>query len=226
MARTGLRMMPTFPSSPLKSRTAGFPQYGFKASMSDGTCLNGRSVKPAPDIPSQSISLPPSFAHFERAERVPGSESKLPRASMGRCSRGIPLSTPGVLGSGSSYVVSIHHRLIRPHAPVPQARCDFASRLYAAPSLCGSASATRGTFPTFATVLSMHVADPTPAVRRVLPLYSHNDSRLPRTINRVATHHAVSASNSRRVERFRGCIVLFMLRPARLPSPPGRATTR
>jgi hypothetical protein len=31
MARTGLRMMPTFPSSPLKSRTAGFPQYGFKA---------------------------------------------------------------------------------------------------------------------------------------------------------------------------------------------------
>ena len=31
MARTGLRMMPTFPSSPLKFRTAGFPQYGFKA---------------------------------------------------------------------------------------------------------------------------------------------------------------------------------------------------
>jgi len=31
MARTGLRMMPTSPSSPLKFRTAGFPQYGFKA---------------------------------------------------------------------------------------------------------------------------------------------------------------------------------------------------
>jgi hypothetical protein len=36
MARTGLRMMPTFPSSPLKFRTAGFPQYGFKAGISAG----------------------------------------------------------------------------------------------------------------------------------------------------------------------------------------------
>src|SRR5712692_9451004 len=101
---------------------------------------------------------------------------------MCRCSRGIRPSTPGVLGSGSSYIVSIHHRLIRPHAPVPQARCDFAFRLYPTPSLCGGAEATRGTFPTFTTVLSIHVADPTPAVRRALPLYSHDDSRLPRPI--------------------------------------------
>ena len=36
MARTGLRMMPTFPSPPLKFRTAGFPQYGFKAGLSKG----------------------------------------------------------------------------------------------------------------------------------------------------------------------------------------------
>jgi hypothetical protein len=35
MARTGLRMMPTFPSPPLKFRTAGFPRYGFKAGISD-----------------------------------------------------------------------------------------------------------------------------------------------------------------------------------------------
>jgi len=43
MARTGLRMMPTFPSSPLRFRTAGFPQYGSKAGLSSevfpqGTC--------------------------------------------------------------------------------------------------------------------------------------------------------------------------------------------
>jgi hypothetical protein len=37
MARTGLRMMPTFPLPPLKFRTAGFPQYGFKAGLSDAT---------------------------------------------------------------------------------------------------------------------------------------------------------------------------------------------
>src|SRR5580700_5773105 len=35
MARTGLRMMPTFPSPPLKFRTASFPRYGFKAGISD-----------------------------------------------------------------------------------------------------------------------------------------------------------------------------------------------
>ncbi len=34
MARTGLRMMPTFPLPPLKFRTAGFPRYGFKAGLS------------------------------------------------------------------------------------------------------------------------------------------------------------------------------------------------
>ena len=44
-------MMPTFPSPPLKFRTAGFPRYGFKASMSDRAFLNGVSVKPAPGIP-------------------------------------------------------------------------------------------------------------------------------------------------------------------------------
>ena len=38
MARIGLRMMPPFPSSPLSFRTAGFPQYGWKAGISDGAC--------------------------------------------------------------------------------------------------------------------------------------------------------------------------------------------
>jgi len=36
MARTGLRMMPTFPLPPLKFRTAGFPRYGFKVGLSNG----------------------------------------------------------------------------------------------------------------------------------------------------------------------------------------------
>jgi hypothetical protein len=34
MARSGLRMMPTFPLPSLKFRTVGFPQYGFKAGIS------------------------------------------------------------------------------------------------------------------------------------------------------------------------------------------------
>src|SRR5882724_6918910 len=38
MARSGLRMMPTFPLPSLKFRTADFPQYGFKAGFSDRAC--------------------------------------------------------------------------------------------------------------------------------------------------------------------------------------------
>jgi hypothetical protein len=69
------------------------------------------------------ICLPPESGNWRRGDFHPSSYAALSAAH----------------GSGSSYVVSIRHGLIRPHAPVPQARCDFASRLYAAPSLCGSA---------------------------------------------------------------------------------------
>src|SRR5919109_501136 len=64
MARTGLRMMPTFPSPPLKFRTAGFPRYGFKASMSDRAFLQVNPLKPAPGMRSLTRSLLPPFARF------------------------------------------------------------------------------------------------------------------------------------------------------------------
>src|SRR3974390_481279 len=35
-ARTGLRMMPTFPRPSLSFRTAGFPRYGWEGGMYDG----------------------------------------------------------------------------------------------------------------------------------------------------------------------------------------------
>jgi len=68
MARTGLRMMPTSPSPPLKFRTVSFPQYGFKASLSDPACPGRREVKPAPSIPSGPggfaviLRAPPDYA--------------------------------------------------------------------------------------------------------------------------------------------------------------------
>jgi len=43
-ARTGLRMMPTSPRSPLSFRTAGFPQYGWKDGISDGAFPTRRSA--------------------------------------------------------------------------------------------------------------------------------------------------------------------------------------
>src|SRR5246127_5509959 len=63
-ARIGLRMMPTFPRSSLSFRTAGFPQYGWKAGLSDGALPYGPQLQPAPGIRWSSSSLHPSFVHF------------------------------------------------------------------------------------------------------------------------------------------------------------------
>ncbi|MGH9199531.1 MAG: hypothetical protein ACRD1T_27850, partial [Acidimicrobiia bacterium] len=54
----------TFPPPPLKFRTAGFPQYGYKAGLSDGAFLHS------------SRSLPPSFVLSATAQDL-RSESKL-----------------------------------------------------------------------------------------------------------------------------------------------------
>jgi hypothetical protein len=48
-------MMPTFPWSPLKFRTVGFPQYGFKAGISDGPSCDREFLA--------AYSLHPSFVH-------------------------------------------------------------------------------------------------------------------------------------------------------------------
>jgi hypothetical protein len=61
MALSGLRMMPLFPRPPPKFRTAGFPQYGFKADLSDDAFLSADLLKPAPGVRSTTPSLLPSF---------------------------------------------------------------------------------------------------------------------------------------------------------------------
>ena len=124
MARTGLRM-PTFPSPSLKFRTAGFPRYGFKASLSGRAFPNLAEVKPAPGMPVSTPGLHRPFARFHHRHSglalCPGL-AVLPRAAV-REARGLP--TPGVLGSGPSSAVSVHHRVLRPHPPVSPARGDF-----------------------------------------------------------------------------------------------------
>ena len=82
MARTGLRMMPTFPLPPLKFRTAGFPQYGCKAGLSDGA------------FPADWFAI---VLRTLRCHRVS------PALCQGRCAckhlraSGPPRSTPGAL---------------------------------------------------------------------------------------------------------------------------------
>jgi len=123
MARTGLRMMPTFPSSPLRFRTVGFPQYGSKANISSG-----------PSRTSVGLSLFPAYASARAlcATLRNGPSREKIRLSV-QIDTGFPLPlckrlhlfTPGALGSGMSYVVSPLHRLLLPHASVPRARHDF-----------------------------------------------------------------------------------------------------
>ena len=183
MARTGLRMMPTFPSSPLKFRTAGFPRYGFKASLSDDAFLHGNPVKLAPSMPGPLGSLRrPSPA--SAPDRWSGTESRLVGASTDRCSRG-PASLPQ--GSLAPVRVMLSRSITAYYDPIRQSRGHAATsrlcRLYAAPSLCGSAEATNETFPTFPAVLSTRAADPTPVgPTRHSRCVHASGTRLPRAI--------------------------------------------
>src|SRR5216683_3051174 len=63
-ARSGLRMMPTFPRSPLSFRTVGFPQYGWRAGCSGGAFPDVMKLKPAPDMRDMTASLHPPFVHL------------------------------------------------------------------------------------------------------------------------------------------------------------------
>ena len=121
MARTGLRMMPTFPSSPLKFRTAGFPRYGFKAGISDAA------------FPGYwfAIVLRALCGHRDSllCVRDDALTSTSVRADLPLYPRG-PRSGPG-------YVVPVHLHLIGPirpscgHTPISPS-----SGLYEMPSLC------------------------------------------------------------------------------------------
>jgi hypothetical protein len=179
--------------------------------MSDGTFLNGRAVKSAPDIPTRSLSLSPAFA-LVGSRSLPGSVSRTTAPSMCRC-------TPGVLGSGPSCVVSNHHRLLLPHAPASQARCDFA---FAYTQRLRCAGAPRR--PTRPSLLSLPRF---PRMPSTLPRRSTVPSRCARTLIPGFLEFPTSRHPQHRLYQlcqtdspFRGCIVLVMLRPARLPSPP------
>jgi len=63
-------------------------------------------------------------------------------------------------------------------------------RLYPLPSLCGSASATRETFPTFPPALSMRAVDPTPVGLRPRPVVWGPRCQASSCYQQVATHKA------------------------------------
>ena len=119
MARTGLRMMPTFPSPPLKFRTAGFPQYGFKAGLSEGAFPARRP-----------IVAPLWFASLLRASRFQTCSSPLSVGAVVRLGAAIPATTVA-LPQGSSLRSGLFcpgpSTLNRPHPPQWRAHLDFAA---------------------------------------------------------------------------------------------------
>jgi len=138
-ALDGLRMMPLFPLPPLKFRTVGFPQYGFKADSSGGAFQRIALLNPAPGIHVALHSLHPPFVSFQTGTWSPA----LSRAGNLLRYRHSSLSA---LPQGSSLRSGLccpdPSTLNRPHPSHWQARSDFPSlRLYETPQLCGSALA-------------------------------------------------------------------------------------
>ena len=222
MARTGLRMMPTFPSPSLKFRTAGFPQYGFKASLSGHACPADITVKPAPGMPAPSTSLPQPFARFRYGRTTWHCVQINPHLHVPLCERLLPLYPRGpwlraefcCLGPSSrtttpsaGLVGTLRFR--GPAAYTQRLRCAGAPRRPARPSLLSLSRC-----PYVPSTLRRWVRSPPPVVWALRYQASS-------CYDRVATHGARLCQQCLTGNVFRRCIVRVMLRPACLPGPPG-----
>jgi hypothetical protein len=105
-------MMPPFPPPPLKSRTAGFPQYGFKAGISDSafpstTWYSRRVVCVCPSCTPLPIRRILALSRGTRCAGAPPFKRPSPLYPRG------PRSGPG-------YSVPAHHHLFGPMRPTRQ----------------------------------------------------------------------------------------------------------
>src|SRR3954462_2899677 len=116
-------MMPTFPRSPLSFRTAGFPQYGWKAGLSGGAFPDRQRLKPAPGIRLLTAGLPSPFVHLSVKAVVPycaGPPTARCTALEGGCRP--PPQGPSL---GSGLCCPGPSSLNRPHPPHSPAHRDF-----------------------------------------------------------------------------------------------------
>ena len=126
----------TFPAPPLKFRTAGFPQYGFKAGLSDDAFL-------------YQHSLPPSFVLAVAAHYSPLRVGADRSVKHHRSSESQSLYPRGPR-SGAGYSVPYPHRLIGPIRPTC-AHIEISPHggLYPMPSLCAVRQPVRKWFRAF-----------------------------------------------------------------------------
>ena len=131
MARTGLRMMPTSPSSPLKFRTAGFPQYGLKVGF--------RWSLPDDAWPTRrTVGTHRSFTPWPQGSLA---QSRGPRLGGAPPFERLSRSTPGALAP-VRVMLSRSITAYRPHPSHSSAREDFTAlrlipRAFAVPSGLG-----------------------------------------------------------------------------------------
>jgi hypothetical protein len=137
-ARTGLRMMPTSPRSPLSAGQRVFPSTAGRLAYQAGPTQFVFQLKPAPGIRCPTPGLSSPFVHLVADIGCP----VLCRA-MGsivhRHAVGYPTYPRGPR-SGPGYVVLAPHHLVGPMRPTRRHTATSPpSGLYAVPSLCGSA---------------------------------------------------------------------------------------
>ena len=117
--------MPTFPPSSLSFRTAGFPQYGWKVCISDGTCPTTIRLSSLPACAKWTASLSPSLVLVHQSF-CPGSESgNGGHTDTAKSGRGQPAPQGSSLRFG--LFCPNPSSLNRPHPPHSQARSDFAA---------------------------------------------------------------------------------------------------
>jgi len=149
-----------FPPPPLKFRTAGFPQYGFKLDISQGD-LRQSIARPL----AQDTHLHRTTADLYAITRPP----QAPLWSFRTRLRG-PLpgrSSPAALGSPAGCVVPLGRRLLWPHPSLSGTSADllvFIQRIFPFQSYPGLS--LRGS-PIYSACLSLRAAFNTPWTRKV-----------------------------------------------------------
>ena len=143
-------MMPPFPSPPLKFRTVGFPQYGYKASLSGETCRPAQggteNADSRPVRGARPVCRHPSHASaMEERQALSPALSRFPRAAVQEASPLYPRGPwlrpelcclgPSSLTTAPSASPASTQQLHGLAVYMPRLRCAGAPRRPAGPSL-------------------------------------------------------------------------------------------
>jgi hypothetical protein len=118
-------MMPTFPPPPLSFRTAGFPQYGWKAGLSGSAFPRAARVKPTPGIPRATHRFASALRALRSSMLCPARSRNHELGCALPFEELAPLPQRPSLRSG--FYCPSPSTLNRPHAPHSQAHSDFAA---------------------------------------------------------------------------------------------------